>query len=163
MTVDRSAKPLTLHRRLLIALAASLLGYGLPLAAQTADKNLRRIGVLAPSTRAKEEVILQPFFDEMRALGWIDTFAIPAKGRNDAAAYAWINFTLRPAIAARIAKNIGNFSAARGAEPLTDPKLRAQFAESFPRGFKDVRWYPAIPPGLEEIEGRVLDRIKAAK
>ena len=28
------------------------------------------------------------------ALGWIDTFAIPAKGENDAAAYKWINFVL---------------------------------------------------------------------
>jgi spermidine/putrescine transport system substrate-binding protein len=25
-----------------------------------------------------------------------------------------------------------------------------------------VKWYPAVPAGLEEIEGRVLDRIKAA-
>jgi spermidine/putrescine transport system substrate-binding protein len=27
---------------------------------------------------------------------------------------------------------------------------------------KAIHWYPAIPPGLEEIEGKVLDRIKAA-
>ncbi len=33
---------------------------------------LRRVGVLAPSTRAKEEVILEPFFDQMRELGWIE-------------------------------------------------------------------------------------------
>jgi putative ABC transport system substrate-binding protein len=33
---------------------------------------MRRIGVLAPSTRAKEEVILKPFFDEMHRLGWIE-------------------------------------------------------------------------------------------
>jgi spermidine/putrescine transport system substrate-binding protein len=26
----------------------------------------------------------------------------------------------------------------------------------------NVHWYPAIPPGLEEVEGRLLDRIKAA-
>jgi len=97
------------------------------------------------------------------ALGWLDTYALPARGKNEAAAYAWINFTLRPDIAARIAKSIGNFSAAKGADKLTDPVLRAQFAASFPDGFKSVSWYPAIPPGLEEIEGRVLDRVKAAK
>ena len=34
------------------------------------------------------------------ALGWLDTFALPARGRNDAAAYAWINFTMRPDMAA---------------------------------------------------------------
>lgn len=33
---------------------------------------LRRVGVLAPSTHAKEEVTLKPFFDEMRQLGWIE-------------------------------------------------------------------------------------------
>jgi len=43
-----------------------------------------------------------------------------------------------------------------------DPRLRAQFAETFPDGLKNIKWYPAIPPGLEEIEGEVLDRVKAA-
>jgi len=32
----------------------------------------RRVGVLAPSTAAREEVTLAPFFDEMRSLGWVD-------------------------------------------------------------------------------------------
>jgi putative ABC transport system substrate-binding protein len=33
---------------------------------------VRRIGILAPSTRVKEQIVLKPFFDEMRRLGWID-------------------------------------------------------------------------------------------
>jgi putative ABC transport system substrate-binding protein len=33
---------------------------------------LRRVGVLAPSTQAKEELTLKPFFDQMRELGWIE-------------------------------------------------------------------------------------------
>ncbi len=96
------------------------------------------------------------------AIAWLDTYALPARGKNEAGAYAWINFTMRPAIAARIAKSIGNFTASKGADALMDPKFKAQFAASFPDGFKNVKWYPAIPPGLEEIEGRILDRIKAA-
>ncbi len=96
------------------------------------------------------------------AIAWLDTFALPARGRNEAGAYAWINFTMRPEVAARIAKSIGNFTASKGAEQLMDPKFKAQFAESFPDGFRNIKWYPAIPPGLEEIEGRILDRIKAA-
>jgi spermidine/putrescine transport system substrate-binding protein len=96
------------------------------------------------------------------AIAWLDTFVLPARGKNDAGAYAWINFTMRPAIAARIAKQIGNFTASKGADALMDPKLKAQFTATFPDGLKNVRWYPAIPPGLEEIEGKVLDRIKAA-
>jgi spermidine/putrescine transport system substrate-binding protein len=27
---------------------------------------------------------------------------------------------------------------------------------------KNVKWYPAVPPGIEDIEGKVLDRVKAA-
>ncbi|MCX7055801.1 MAG: extracellular solute-binding protein [Proteobacteria bacterium] len=96
------------------------------------------------------------------AIAWLDTYALPARGKNEAGAYAWINFTMRPAIAAKIAKSVGNFSASKGADVLMDPKFRAQFAASFPDGFKNIKWYPAIPPGLEEIEGRILDRIKAA-
>lgn len=97
------------------------------------------------------------------ALGWIDTFALPAKGRNDAAAYAWINFNMRPDIAAKVAGSAGNFTAAKGADQLMDAKLKAQFAASFPEAaLKNVKWYPAVPAGIEDIEGRVLDRIKAA-
>lgn len=32
----------------------------------------RRVGVLAPSTAAREEITLKPFFDEMRQRGWIE-------------------------------------------------------------------------------------------
>jgi spermidine/putrescine transport system substrate-binding protein len=97
------------------------------------------------------------------ATGWIDTFAIPAKGRNDAAAYAWINFNMRPEIAAKVAKSAGNFTASQGADQLMEGKLKAQFAESFPEAaLKNIKWYPAVPAGLEEIEGRILDRVKAA-
>jgi spermidine/putrescine transport system substrate-binding protein len=96
------------------------------------------------------------------AIAWMDTFALPARGRNDSAAYAWINFVMRPEVAARVATSIGNFTAAKGAEQLMDARLRAQFAATFPDGLKNIKWYPAIPPGLEEIEGGVLDRIKAA-
>jgi len=97
------------------------------------------------------------------ALGWLDTFALPARGRNDAAAYAWINFTMRPENAARVIKSVGNFSAAKDTAPLVDPRLKAQFVAAFPEStLKNIHWYPSIPPGLEEIEGKVLDRIKAA-
>jgi spermidine/putrescine transport system substrate-binding protein len=98
------------------------------------------------------------------ALGWIDTFAIPARGRNDAAAYAWINFNMRPDVAAKVAGSAGNFTASKGADQLMDAKLKAQFAASFPdAALKNVKWYPAVPAGIEDIEGRVLDRIKAAQ
>jgi spermidine/putrescine transport system substrate-binding protein len=97
------------------------------------------------------------------ALGWIDTYALPAKGRNDAAAYAWINFNMRPEIAAKVATSAGNFTASKGADAHMDAKLKAQFAKSFPEAaLRDIKWYPAVPPGIEDIEGKVLDRVTAA-
>ena len=97
------------------------------------------------------------------ALAWLDTFALPAKGRNEAGAYAWINFVMRPENAARVAKSVGSFSAATGVEALLDQRMKDDFAAAFPdRSLKNVHWYPVIPPGLEAIEGKVLDRVKAA-
>jgi len=60
------------RRLLLIALGAALAGHAAPLRAQASPAKLRRVGVLMPSTRAKEEVTLKPFFDEMHRLGWVE-------------------------------------------------------------------------------------------
>jgi spermidine/putrescine transport system substrate-binding protein len=110
-----------------------------------------------------EKAEMQFIAPKSGAMGWIDTFAIPAKGKNDEAAYAWINFNMRPEIAAKVAGSAGNFTASKGADQLMDAKLKAQFAASFPEAaLKNIRWYPAVPAGLEAIEGKVLDRIKAA-
>jgi spermidine/putrescine transport system substrate-binding protein len=114
-------------------------------------------------TLNRENPDIQYIVPKSGALGWLDTFALPARGRNDAAAYAWINFTMRPVNAARVTKSVGNFTAAKDTAPLLDPRLKAQFAAAFPDAvLKNVHWYPAIPPGLEEMEGRVLDRVKAS-
>lgn len=59
------------RRRRLLALFAALSSHAAPLRAQ-ASGNLRRVGVLAPSTHANEEITLKPFFDQMRQLGWIE-------------------------------------------------------------------------------------------
>ncbi len=98
------------------------------------------------------------------ALGWIDSFALPARGKNDEAAYKWINFVMQPKIAAMITKAAGNFTASKGADNYVDARLKAQFQESFPQeAIDNIKWYPPVPAGLEEMEGKVLDRIKAAK
>ena len=63
---------MTQRRLLLLALGASLSGHAPLLCAQAAAAGLRRVGVLAPRTRAKEDIILKPFFDQMRELGWVE-------------------------------------------------------------------------------------------
>ena len=98
------------------------------------------------------------------ALGWVDAMAIPVKAKNLDGVYLWINFVSRADIAARLAMSARTFSAIKGAEELMDAKMKIQKAESFPGNSLDqIHWYPAIPAGIEEIDGKVLDRIKAAK
>ena len=60
------------RRLIVLAIGAGLAGHTALLRAQSSAGGMRRVGVLAPSTRAKEEITLKPFFDEMRRLGWVE-------------------------------------------------------------------------------------------
>jgi putative ABC transport system substrate-binding protein len=62
-----------------------------------APRGLRRVGILAPSTREREEVTLKPFFDQMKALGWIEGQTV-AYDR----AYAGDQHTAMPKLAAEL-------------------------------------------------------------
>ena len=98
------------------------------------------------------------------ALGWIDTFAIPAKAKNVDAAYKWINFMLRPENAAEFTNMEKYGTASKGAIELTNPDIRGNFERCFPQAAIDnVKWYPPVPAKLEEIEGKILDKVKAAQ
>ena len=98
------------------------------------------------------------------ALGWIDTFAIPAKAKNVEAAYKWINFILRPENAA-VFTNLEKYgTASDGAVKFLDASIRDNFERSFPiAAIANIKWYPPVPAKLEGIEGMILDKVKAAK
>ncbi len=98
------------------------------------------------------------------ALGWIDTFAIPAKAKNPEAAYKWINFMLKPENAAFFTNAENTGTASKGAGQFLDASIRANFERCFPlSAIANVKWYPPVPAKLEEIEGKILDKVKAAK
>ena len=84
------------------------------------------------------------------ALGWIDTFVLPARGRADEAAYAWINFVMQPEIAAMITNTAGNFTAAVDGDAGVSADLKARYQASFDQAAIDnIKWYPPVPAGLE--------------
>lgn len=98
------------------------------------------------------------------ALGWIDTFALPKKTENEAAAYKWINFVMKPEVAAMIVEAAGNFTAAKDGDKFVEEAARKRFQDTFPAAAIDnIKWYPPVPGGLEDMEGKVLDRVQAAK
>lgn len=97
------------------------------------------------------------------ALAWIDTFTIPRGGEADDAAYKWINFVLRPEITKLMSASTGAVAAVpNGIELMPDDK-KAALEEAFDQSDMDnLKFYANIPPGIEDMEGLALERIKAA-
>ncbi len=98
------------------------------------------------------------------ALGWIDTFALPSKSKNIEGAYKWINFILRPENAAVFTNKEKYATASAGATDKLNAAVRDNFKRSFPQAAIDnIKWYPPVPAKLEAIEGKILDKVKAAR
>lgn len=98
------------------------------------------------------------------ALGWIDTFAIPAKAENVDGAYKWINFMLKAENAAYFTNQEKYGTASSGATQFLDEQIRDNFTRSFTAADIDnIKWYPPVPARLESIEGKILDKVKAAQ
>ena len=98
------------------------------------------------------------------ALGWIDTFAIPAKAKNVDGAYKWINFILRPENAA-VFSNLEKYAtASKGAGKFLDEKVRGNIDRSFTLAdIENINWYPPVSAKIEQLEGKILDKVKAAQ
>jgi len=97
------------------------------------------------------------------ALAWIDTFTLPAKGEADDAAYKWINFVLQPEIVTLISESSGSIAAVKGAVALMPEGSRAAVSAAFDdAAMANLKFMPSVPAGLEDMEGKVLERIKAA-
>lgn len=97
------------------------------------------------------------------ALGWIDTFAIPAKAKNVDGAYKWINFMLEAENAAYFTNQEKYGTASKDAAQYLDAKIRDNFERSFSKADIDnIKWYPPVPAKLESIEGKILDKVKAS-
>ena len=97
------------------------------------------------------------------ALGWIDTFAIPAKSKNVEGAYKWINFILKPENAAYVTNKSSYMTVSNGASKFLDAKIKENYNRSYtPEAIKNIKWYDALPSGFAEIEAKALEKIKAA-
>ncbi|RAP39816.1 spermidine/putrescine ABC transporter substrate-binding protein [Rhodovulum viride] len=100
---------------------------------------------------------------ETGALTWIDTFAIPAKGEADDAAYKWINFVLEPENVTIMSGSTGAIAAVKGgADLLPDDKKAAVKASFTEADIENLKFFANIPPGVEDMEGKTLEKIKAA-
>jgi spermidine/putrescine transport system substrate-binding protein len=100
---------------------------------------------------------------ETGALAWIDTFTLPRKGKADDAAYKWINFVLQPEIVTMISASSGAIAAVKGGVDLMpDDKKEAVKAAFSDEAIANLKFFANIPPGVEDMEGKTLEKIKAA-
>lgn len=100
---------------------------------------------------------------ETGALAWIDTFTLPRKGQADDAAYKWINFVLRPEIVPLMGGNSGAVSAVKGGVDLMPEDKREAIKAAFTdKEIANLKFFANIPPGVEDMEGKTLEKIKAA-
>jgi spermidine/putrescine transport system substrate-binding protein len=98
------------------------------------------------------------------ALGWIDTFALPAKAKNVEGAYKWINFMLKPENAAIFTNLDKTANASMGANQYLDASIRKNFERTFSmKHINNIKWYPPVPANIESIEGKILDKVKASQ
>jgi spermidine/putrescine transport system substrate-binding protein len=104
------------------------------------------------------------FAPKSGALGWIDTFAIPAKSKNVEGAYKWINFIMRPENAAEFTNSDTTANCSKGSNQFVKASIRSNFERSFTSAnIENIKWYPPVPAKIEGIEGKILDKVKAAK
>ena len=97
------------------------------------------------------------------ALAWIDTFTLPRKGEADDAAYKWINFVMQPEIVTLMSASTGAIAALKnGIELLPDDTRAAVQAAFTDEDVANVKFAARILPGVEDLEGKALERIKAA-
>jgi spermidine/putrescine transport system substrate-binding protein len=97
------------------------------------------------------------------ALAWIDTFAMPRKGEADDAAYKWINFVLEPENVKIMSASTGAIAAVNGGKDLLpDDKKAAVNAAFTDADIDNLKFFANIPAGVEDMEGKTLEKIKAA-
>ena len=97
------------------------------------------------------------------ALAWIDTFALPRKGKADDAAYKWINFVLQTENVKIMSASTGAIAAVNGGKDLLPDDKRAAVSAAFTdEDINNLKFFANIPPGVEDMEGKTLEKIKAA-
>lgn len=100
---------------------------------------------------------------ETGALAWIDTFALPRKAKADDAAYKWINFVLQPEIVSLMSASTGAIASINGALDLLPADKKAAVNAAFSdEDVANLKFFANIPPGVEDMEGKALEKIKAA-
>ena len=71
---------------------------------------------------------------------------------------------LRPENAAFFTNHETYGTASKDAVKHLEPEIKANFERGLPpEVLAKINWYPTVPAGVEEMEGKTLDKVKAAR
>jgi spermidine/putrescine transport system substrate-binding protein len=71
---------------------------------------------------------------------------------------------LKPENAAIFTNSDKTANASKNASQFFDAEIKKNFQRSFPlAAIANIKWYPPVPAKLEGIEGKILDKVKAAR
>ena len=71
---------------------------------------------------------------------------------------------MRPENAAEFTNSDTTANCAKGSNQFVKASIRGNFERSFtPANIDNIKWYPPVPAKIEGIEGKILDKVKAAK
>ena len=98
------------------------------------------------------------------ALSWFDVLAIPSDAPNPVEAHAFIDFMLRPDVAAKNATSLRYATVNRAALPLLDPSLSGDTA-TYPTAEARARLHVMQPRTLEQtrVENRIWTRFQTGQ
>ncbi len=98
------------------------------------------------------------------ALTWLDTFALPKGAENLDAAYAWMNFTLRPEVAGKISDLGGFASAVEKSVDFISAERSALVKESFPKeAVENLWWYGIETTWWTNMMNEYIEKLKVAE
>jgi spermidine/putrescine transport system substrate-binding protein len=104
------------------------------------------------------------FAPEEGALGWMDTFTIPAGAENLEGAYKWINFVLTPERAGHLIEQGWFLSSVEGSTDFLPEAQQSPIERSLPPpSMEKIRWFPTAPVYVRELGAQAVERFEPAE
>jgi putrescine transport system substrate-binding protein len=116
------------------------------------------------ATEAKVASDIRYVIPSEGALSWFDVLAIPSDAPNPVEAHAFIDFMLRPDVAAKNATSLRYATFNRAALPLLDPSLSGD-TTTYPTAEARARLHVMQPRTLEQtrVENRIWTRFQTGQ
>ncbi len=108
------------------------------------------------------DVKVEMMLPDEGALAWSDDMVIPKGASNEANAYRFIDYILRPDVIAKISNNVGYPNAIGASAPLIDKEKLTNETLFIPENKREKLFFPIIPSlKIERVSTRFWNTVKS--